>query len=110
MQQSSTVNLATSGAALIGLGIVAITQSDAPAVWIGVPSALALAMHQTLFHSYKKKNMKNSFNMGRDDKNLLEFSVKVMPENYFANKQLSDKLMARNPQLSYPIVKMKLVF
>ena len=109
-QQGSTVNLATSGAALIGLGIVAITQSDAPAVWIGVPSALALVMHQTLFHSYKKKNMENSLNMGRDDKNPLQFSVKVMPENYFANKQLSDKLMARNPQLSYPIVKMKLVF
>ena len=54
--------------------------------------------------------MENSLNMGRENKNPLQFSVKVMPENYFANKQLSDKLMARNPQLSYPIVKMKLVF
>ncbi len=109
-QQGSTVNLATSGAALIGLGIVTIAESNESAVWIGVPSALALIMHQTLFHSYKKKNLMNGFNMGKENKNQFQFSVKVMPENYFANKQLSESLMARNPELAFPIIKMKLAF
>jgi hypothetical protein len=56
-KQGSTINLSSGGAALIGLGIAALLQNESPAVWVGVPSALALIMHQSLFHSYKMKNL-----------------------------------------------------
>ena len=109
-RQGSTLNLATGGAALIGLGVVAITESDAPAVWVGVPTALALIMQQTLLHSYKRKNLENNFKLGKETDRPVEFSVKVNPENYFANKQISEKYLMANPELAFPIVKLKLVF
>ncbi|MBL7877358.1 MAG: hypothetical protein JNL53_16960, partial [Cyclobacteriaceae bacterium] len=59
-KQGSTINLSSGGAALIGLGITALLETESPAVFIGVPSALALIMHQSLFHSYKMKNLESN--------------------------------------------------
>ncbi|MDZ7646935.1 MAG: hypothetical protein U5K54_07010 [Cytophagales bacterium] len=61
-KQGSTINLSSGGAALIGLGITALLGTESPAVFIGVPSALALIMHQSLFHSYKMKNLARILN------------------------------------------------
>lgn len=109
-RQGSTIKLASGGAALIGLGVVAMTESESPGWWIGVPSGLALIMHQALFQSFKKKNLEDQFNIGKDRENRVKFSVKVTPENYFTNKHLSRKLAIANPNLNYPIVNLKLVF
>lgn len=109
-RQGSTVRLSSGGAALIGLGAVALTETETIGWWVGVPSACALIMHQTLFHSYKKKNLENRFNLGREREYPVEFSMKVTPENYFTNKNLSKKNYASKPGLTYPIVSLKLVF
>jgi len=109
-RQGSTLSLASGGAALIGLGAVALTEAESPGVWVGVSSACALIMHQTLFHAYKRKNVEGNLRMGKNYKNPLQFSVKVTPENYFTNKHLSETLLIKNPGLTYPIVNLKLVF
>jgi hypothetical protein len=111
-KQGSTINLSSGGAALIGLGISALLGTESPAVLIGVPSALALIMHQSLFHSYKMKNMASNIKLGRDGKRLMQFSMRVTPEGYFANKKMSDRIYVTNyfPKLAEPIVKLKLAF
>lgn len=109
-RQGSTINLASGGAALIGLGVVALTEAETPAWWVGVPSAFALVMHQSLFHSYKKKNLEGNFNFGKSGTSRAKFSMKVTPENFFTNKYYSERLFAINPNNTYPIVNMKLEF
>jgi len=109
-RQGSTINLSSGGAALIGLGAVALTETESPGVWVGIPSACALIMHQILFHSYKKKNLEGAFNLGKESKKPVQFSMKVTPENYFTNKYLSEKQILKNPTITYPIVKLNLVF
>ena len=111
-KQGSTINLSSGGAALIGLGIVALTGTDSPGVLIGVPSALALIMHQSLFHSYKMKNLEGKIKLGQNGKRPVQFSMRVTPEGYFANKKMSDRLYVTNnfPKLAEPIVKLKLSF
>lgn len=114
-KQGSTINLSSGGAALIGLGVAALLQNESPAVWVGVPSALALIMHQSIFHSYKMKNLVNNIKLGkdnRDNKKLMQFSMRVTPEGYFANKKMSDRIYITNnfPKLAEPIVKLKLAF
>ncbi|MBL7875745.1 MAG: hypothetical protein JNL53_08775, partial [Cyclobacteriaceae bacterium] len=97
-------------AALIGLGITALLETESPAVFIGVPSALALIMHQSLFHSYKMKNLESNFKIGRGNKKFLQFSMRVTPEGYLANKRMSDRIYFTNnfPKLAEPIVRLKL--
>jgi hypothetical protein len=111
-KQGSTINLASGGAALIGLGIVALIGSESPGVIIGVPSAAALIMHQSLFHSNKMKNLESKMKLGREGNSRLQFSMRVTPEGYFANKKMSDRLYVTNnfPKLAEPIVKLKLSF
>lgn len=109
-KQGSTINLSSGGAALIGLGITALLETESPAVFIGVPSALALIMHQSLFHSYKMKNLESNFKIGRGNKKFLQFSMRVTPEGYLANKRMSDRIYFTNnfPKLAEPIVRLKL--
>lgn len=109
-KQGSTINLSSGGAALIGLGITALLETESPAVFIGVPSALALIMHQSLFHSYKMKNLESNLKLGRDNKKFLQFSMRVTPEGYLANKRMSDRIYFTNnfPKLAEPIVRLKL--
>ena len=109
-RQGSTINLSSGGAALIGLGAVALTESESPGLWVGVSSACALIMHQILFHSYKKKNLESAYNLRKESKKAIKFSMKVTPENYFTNKYLSEKRILTNPTSTYPIVKLNLVF
>lgn len=109
-KQGSTINLSSGGAALIGLGITALLETESPAVFIGVPSALALIMHQSLFHSYKMKNLESNLKLGRGNKKFLQFSMRVTPEGYLANKRMSDRIYFTNnfPKLAEPIVRLKL--
>jgi hypothetical protein len=112
-RQGSTISLSSGGAALIGLGIVALTESDSPGVIIGVPSALALLTHQLIFHSYKMKNLESKVKLGSSRKRPVSFSMKATPENYFVNKQLHpEKVIFTNnfPRLANPIVNLKLTF
>ncbi|MEQ1587109.1 MAG: hypothetical protein ABL895_14575, partial [Cyclobacteriaceae bacterium] len=111
-KQGSTINLASGGAALIGLGIVALIGADSPGVLIGVPSAMALIMHQTVFHSYKMKNLEGKIKLGSAGKRPVQFSMRVTPESYFTNKKMSDRLYVTNnfPKLADPIIKLKLTF
>ncbi len=112
-RQGSTISLSSGGAALIGLGIVALVESDSPAVIVGVPSALALLTHQLIFHSYKMKNLEAKVKLGSSRKRPVSFSMKATPENYFVNKQLQpEKVIFTNnfPKLANPIVNLKLTF
>jgi hypothetical protein len=111
-KQGSTINLASGGAALIGLGIVAMIGTDSPGLLIGVPSVAALIMHQTLFHSNKMKNLESKIKLGREGKRPMQFSMRVTPESYFTNKKMSDRLYVTNnfPKLAEPIIKLKLTF
>jgi hypothetical protein len=109
-KQGSTINLASGGSALIGLGIVAMIGSDSPAVWIGVPTVSALIAHQLLFHSYKTKNLAGNIKIGREGRRTVDLSMRVMPENYFTNKQLSERTFRPDGPLANPIVKLKLSF
>jgi len=111
-RQGSTINLASGGAALIGLGIIAITESDSPGVWIGVPSALGLITHQILFHKFKMKNLKNGIQLGSTNNHRMQFSMKVMPENYFAASKQTNPFYSVNgsPVISNPLIKLNFTF
>ncbi len=87
-KQGSTIQLSTAGAALIGFGIVAITQSESPGVIIGVPSVMALITHQALFHNFKMKNLELSLKRSDVKKHDYKFSFNVTPENYLINKKI----------------------
>lgn len=109
-RQGSTISLSSGGAALIGLGVVALTETDQVAWYIGVPSVFALIMHQSLFHSFKKKNFETQYDLGKAEKGRMQFSMKISPENYLAHKHMSEKRFMANPNLTYPIVNFKLAF
>lgn len=97
-RQGSTLNLAVGGAALIGLGVVFFTKSESPAVWLGVPSGLALFTHQLLLHNYKTTNMEMNIRGKKYKKRSYSVSLKVTPEGYFLNKQIP--LRNYSPQLA----------
>lgn len=111
-KQGNTISLSSGGAALIGLGIVAIADSESPTAVIGVPSALALITHQLLLHSYKMKNLENKIKLGRvGNKRSMKFSLKVTPENYLINRQVPTRTYFSNGTLiSNPLVSLKLTF
>jgi len=108
-KQGSTINLASAGGAMLGLGVMLIAQGSSPALWIGVPSLCALGAHQMVFQRYKRdnllKNLKGEF--GRNKQ--YEFSMKLMPENYFVNKNTPQRFIA-DPRLAAtsPLVNMTL--
>ncbi len=94
-KQGSTINLTTVGAALVGIGIVAMAGSSSQAVNIGVPSGLALIAHQLLLHNYKMKN--GGLNLqGRVNRNILKLAIQITPESYFLNQKTPTK------EYSYP--------
>src|SRR5262249_608939 len=111
-QQGSTLNLATAGSALVGLGVVAMTKTETPAVWVGVPTACALITYEILVNKYKTENMTKGLRGYLDRDKKYDLSLKVSPESYFLNKQLQVK--DYSPQqfaaLQNPIVKLTLTF
>lgn len=106
-KQGSTINLATSGAALFGLGVVAITESESLPVWFGVPSGLAFITHQIVFHKYKKENLLTGL-QGSRKKNNFYLSMRVMPENYLIGKRIPtrENLSRGGSQIINPLFKL----
>ena len=90
-KQGSTINLSAVGAALIGLGVVALADSNSAGVGIGVPCGLALITHQILLHNFKMKNLATNFQGSRHGKNNYHVSLKITPESYFLNKRIPAK-------------------
>jgi hypothetical protein len=111
-RQGSTINLASGGAALIGLGIVSLTESGSPVVWIGVPSVLGLITHQIIFHKYKMKNLEKEIHLGSNGKHPIQFSMKVMPENYFISTKTINpfNIVNGSPVISNPLLKLNFTF
>ncbi|MCS4433423.1 hypothetical protein [Aquiflexum gelatinilyticum] len=111
-KQGSTIGLSTGGAALVGLGLAAIFETDSPTLWVGIPSVLALATQQILFNKYKKDNLAGNL-LGKINKDKpYRFSMKVTPENYFVNQQMVVPAGILNPNgnISNPLVNLKLAF
>jgi hypothetical protein len=90
-KQGSTISFSTAGAALFGLGIVALTESEEPAVWVGVPAGLALVTHQLLLKKYKTKNQTDRLRGSLLRNRKYDVSLNVRPESYYMNQLLSPK-------------------
>jgi hypothetical protein len=91
-KQGSTISFSTAGAALFGVGVIALTKSEEPAVWVGVPVGLALVTHQLLLTKYKTRNQTDRLhgNM-HHNKRKYDVSLNVRPESYYMNQLLSPK-------------------
>ncbi|HEY5826315.1 MAG TPA: hypothetical protein VIT44_18225 [Cyclobacteriaceae bacterium] len=112
-RQGSIINWATIGTALVGVGGVAFTDTDSPAVYIGVPSALALITHQILFHKFKMKNIESGFRGGLNKKLNYKLSFKATPENYFINKMMLNEtrtLLTSSVRQQNPLATLKITF
>jgi hypothetical protein len=111
-RQGSTVSLSALGGALVGVGVLALVEADSPIAWIGVPSVMALVMHQAVFSKYKRDNLVNGLKgLNRSGKKV-DFSMKLMPENYFVNKHMPVRMASQNPAmpLANPLVNISLKF
>jgi hypothetical protein len=111
-RQGSTIALSTGGAALVGLGLAAIFETESPTVWVGIPSVFALATQQILFNKYKKDNLAGNL-LGKINKDKpYRFSMKVTPENYFVNQKLAipSGIIGPNTNISNPLINLKLAF
>ena len=110
-KQGSTITLSSAGGALFGLGVMLIVSRDSPTAWIAVPSTTALLAHQIVFNRYKRENLLKSLKSDNSRTKKFDFSLKLMPENYFVNKNPSQRVIA-DPRLAAasPLVSMKLIF
>ena len=111
-KQGSTINFSTAGAAILGLGTVALTESKSAAVWLGVPSGLALITHQLLFHKYKMKNLETNLRGSLDNHSKVNVSLKVTPESYFLNQRIPAKEYSPEgfARLQNPVFKLVITF
>lgn len=113
-RQGSTISYSSGGAALFGLGVATLIESESASVWIGIPSALALVTQQILFHKYKNENLLNGLQGRRQRDQAFKFSMKVTPENYLINKRIpvNAEVAGTNPNavVSNPLVSLKLTF
>ena len=89
-KQGSTISLATAGGGLVGLGIAAITETGSPAIFIGIPSGLALLSNQLLFRKYKSENLNKKFTSALGKKHSWKLSFDIKPENYFVNQNMTE--------------------
>ena len=111
-QQGSTINLASGGSALIGLGILAIAKTTSPAIWFGIPSAMALITNQVLLHDFKMKNLEANLGRGHFKNHRYYVSLRVTPEGYFINKfiPLGDYSPQTYARIQVSVVKVNLTF
>jgi len=113
-RQGSTISYSSGGAALLGLGLVTMIQSESAPVIFGVPSALALVTQQILFNKYKRANLTNGLQGRSTREQAFKFSMNITPENYFVNKRLpvNADVAGANPNavVSNPLVSLKLSF
>lgn len=110
-KQGSTINLSSAGGALLGLGVMLIADSESPTAWLAVPSTMALIAHQMVFKRYKRENLLKNLKGENSRNRKVDFSMKLMPENYFVNKNTPTRFIA-DPRLagSSPLVNMTLKF
>jgi hypothetical protein len=90
-KQGSTISFSTAGAALLGIGFVALTETKEPAVAIGIPVGLALITHQLLLKNYKTKNQASRLRGDLPHNKKYDVSLNVRPESYYMNHLLSPK-------------------
>lgn len=111
-RQGSTIALSTGGAALVGLGIAAIFETDSPTLWVGIPSVFALATQQILFNKNKKENLAGNLLSKINKDKPYKFSMKVTPENYFVNQRMvvPSGIIGINSNVSNPLVNLTLAF
>lgn len=98
-KQGSTINLSSAGGALLGLGVMLIANGESSTAWIAVPSITALIAHQTVFNRYKRENLLNNLKSEKMREKKFDFSMKLMPENYFINKNTPSRVKA-DPRLA----------
>lgn len=110
-KQGSTINYASGGAALVGLGIAAIAQSDSPAVVLGLASGFALVTQEYLFSKYRRENMNLSFSRSNAEKGI-NYDLTFHPENYMVNQKLQAgaTVFSNYSLLSNPIVNLSFKF
>lgn len=110
-RQGSTINLASAGGALLGIGTMAIFGNESVTAWVAVPSTVALLTNQIVFSRYKKENLLNNLKGKNPRKKNYDFSMKLMPENYFVTKNTPQRFIA-DPRLAAtsPLVNMTLKF
>ncbi len=112
-KQGAIIHLSTAGSALIGLGIVALTEADSPTLYVGIPSALALVTHQVLFHKFKTRNIERSLQSSDKKKWGYKFSFKATPENYFINKMMlnnSSSIYTSSSRMQNPLATLRITF
>ncbi len=111
-KQGGTLQLATAGAALVGLGIAAVAGTDSPGVFIGIPSVLALITHRIVFHNFKMKNLEANIGGSGKRKHDYSFTVNVSPENYLLNKKIPTQNYSPQTysQLQNSLVKLRFTF
>jgi hypothetical protein len=111
-KQGSTVSLSSLGGALVGVGVLALVETDSPIAWFSVPSVMALVMHQAVLSKYKRDNLVNGLKGLNHSGKKVDFSMKLMPENYFVSKQISPEKLINNPSLAAasPLVNVSLKF
>jgi len=113
-RQGSTISYSSGGAALLGLGVATLIESESASVWVGIPSALALVTQQVLFNKYKRENLINGLQGRSKRDHAFKFSMKVTPENYFINQRIPVNADAAgsnpNAVVSNPLVSLKLSF
>lgn len=102
-RQGNVLILASSGAALMGLGISILAEFDSPTPVFAISSFLPLLTHQILFHKFAKKN-KVAVSENRKPNGKTDFYWSFNPESYFINKGLKNGFGAA------PMVKLKLRF
>lgn len=99
-RQGSTISLSSVGGALVGVGVLALAEADSPVAWFGVPSALALIMHQSVFAKYRRDNLTTGLGGIQREGKKVAMSMKLMPENYFVSKNMSPQKLINNPSLA----------
>jgi len=111
-KQGGTLQLATAGAALVGLGIAAVAGSDLAGVIIGVPSVLALITHRIVFHNFKMKNLEANIGGHGKRKHDYKFAVNVSPENYLMNKRIPSQYYSPQTysQVQNSLIKLRFTF
>lgn len=91
-QQGRNVALATTGGVIVGVGIAAIFQPDAPAAYY-IPAYLTgMTTYSLMVGMYKKSNSQSIINK---EKNT-GWNFNIMPQNIFLNKKIASYAFA-NP-------------
>ena len=115
-KQGSTIRLSTAGAALMGLGIVELANSPganiSSAIWLGVPSGLALITQQGLLHNYKMKNLEMNLRGSSRSKHNYKVGLQITPESYFVNQRISPRHFTPETytRIQNPLFRLSLTF